>query len=59
MSVAPTVASSRNLLPPLNAAAVVQVMQAVQRVLGKRDVAVLGRRKEEKENVAPGARQKE
>ena len=58
-AVAPTAASSRNLLPALNAAAVVQVTQSVQRVLRKRDVAVLGRRKEEKENVAPGARQKE
>ena len=42
---APTVASSRNSLPALNAAAVVQVTQTVQRVLRKRDVAVLGKRK--------------
>ena len=45
---APTAARSRNSLPALNAAAVVQVPQAVQRVLRKRDVVKAGR-----SNAAP------
>ena len=55
-AVAPTGISSRNSLPALNVMPVVQVMQSVQCVLRKRNVAALGRRKEEgmgKENVAP------
>ena len=43
-AVAPTEASSRNSLPALNAAAVVQAMQTVQCVLRKWAVAALGRK---------------
>ena len=41
-AVAPTEASSRNSLPALNAAAVVQAMQTVQRVLRKRTCVLFG-----------------
>ena len=48
----PTGISRRDSLPPLNAMPVVQVPQAVQRVLCKRAVAALGKRKM---SVAPTA----